>query len=260
MQKNQQVSHSQFGGANDNHRLAIRSERMEARLSTTPSSFSFDFSENDARAAILRIREDEASGLSISTLGDVTFRFQQAPDGAVDIVELAGDDAQRFKAPSFADFYRENVAYCELRFLPLLDHLGITVPMLRLDDQVIHCVIAELEAMQNRHAGDAEKLVERLDSEQYAVREQAARELRDGIAIFAPSLKAALDEPLSIEARMRIKSLLQDAKPSQTEDMIAALQLLSDVEYLEVVKQRCAADDQQLVAWRIQQLQANQSP
>jgi hypothetical protein len=256
MQEGQQASRSSSGGANGHNHLSMRTEQMEARLSTTPDSFSFDFSENDDRATILRVREDKAKGLSISTLGDVTFRFRQAPDGAIDVVELAGDETLRFKAPSFADLYRENVEFCELRLLPLLDHLGLTLPMSRLDDQVIRCVIAELQALQQRRPDNAQALIQQLGSEQYAQREEATRQLKDDLAFYAPALRAALDEPLSIEARMRIRSLLQDAKPSQTEEMVVALKLLDDVEYLKVVQQRCAGDDQQLVASRIEALQS----
>jgi hypothetical protein len=254
MQQGRPIGSSPLGGNNNHQRLSMRTKLMEARLTSDPGSFTFDFIENDARAAMLRIRENKDTGLSIAFVGDVLFRFKQSADGAVEVVEMAGDETMRYTAPSFAEFYRDHVDYCEVRFLPLLDYLGITIPMSRLDERVVQCVIAELQALAEHRSDDVQQLIEQLGSKEYAQREAAAQMLKEGIVRYAPSMRVALGESLSVEARMRIKSLLQHSQGNQTEEMVAALKLLEDVEYLKVVRTRCADDDQEMVASRIEQL------
>jgi hypothetical protein len=246
------------GMSADQVTMLLRTNLMEATLRYSPNRFQFDFVENQLRASMLRVREDSESGLYIGFLGDTLFRFKQSAKGNVTILEATDEDTFRFQAPTFAEFYRSHVDYCEFRLLPLLDHLGIGLPLSRHDSRVIQCVIAQLRTLSRHGSTDIAHLIEQLGSDEYSQREQAAMALRDGIGFYAPELRTALDKQLSMEARMRIQSLLRDAEMDSSKEVVLALALLDDIEYLKVILTRCSGADQPFVSARIKHLQSSQ--
>ena len=94
-----------------------------------------------------------------------------------------------------------------------------------------------------------------MGNKDYSEREAAETKLRGGIAHYAAALEAALDDPPSVEAKMRIQSLLR-ADRDAAKELVIALRLLDDVEYLKVIQYRCADDAKPLVAARLETLQA----
>ena len=51
--------------------------------------------------------------------------YPSGDDDGLSVVELAPDDVLKFRAKSFADLYRQEPRFVEMRFFALLDHLGI---------------------------------------------------------------------------------------------------------------------------------------
>ena len=244
---------SSWGGNQQQIQMQFGDQQRTVKLKSTATTFSFDFTENDERGAMLRVREQDGR-LTIESLGDVSMRFRQFPDGSVEVVEIADDDMLRFEAESFVDFYRKNVEYCELRFLPLLDYLGVTPPISRLHPDVMQRVINELYKVSEYRIAEADELIAALSSPEYSRRELAGEKLKENVARFAPALKAALHDGLPVESRMRIKSLLHDANRNESDELVMALKLLDDIEYLKVVQNRIGEQDRQVVTERIQKL------
>lgn len=128
-----------------------------------------------------------------------------------------------------------------------------------MDRNVIRCAVAEIRTLDGRGPETAAALIQQLSSDTYAEREEASRRLGQNIGFYAPALRKALAGPLHLEAQMRSRTLLHDAKRSQTQQIVAELRLLTDLDYLRKIKAECSDADLAVVEARIAQLEsANQ--
>ncbi len=223
--------------------------------------FCFEISANDNTHEILRIRQS-GRGLTIQYLGDILLDFEQADDGTVRIRELDRDDSFDFTAENFAKLYRDQSEYCELRFFPLLDHLGIVPPVSRFDPAVLSFVGRLAESWQLADQPDFQSLLVELGSRDYAQREMAMDVLRQNLDLYAAELRDALDHgDLVTEQRMRVRTLVRQAsRKGRILESEAALiaqtqDLLNDVSYLEVALTRCPETARAAIAARLAQLE-----
>ena len=100
-------------------------------------------------------------------------------------------------------------------------------------------------------------LVDKLDADDYQIRQAATKRLEAKIEQFRELLVAAAnDQDASFEKRARIKFLLdKDSLDSvESDGLISSLRLLDDPQYLAIIMQELGEDDCKPIAHRLEQL------
>ncbi len=258
----QNFQKSARGGTHSHSVTNMRSETAKIGVALdTGSPFRFEISERDGSNRLLKIRQS-GRALTIQFLGEILLDFQQSENGTVRIREIDNEDVFQMSADSFADLYRENPEYCELRLFPLLDHIGIVAPFSRFDEPVLSFV--EKTAMTMLRSGqlDFDSLLSSLGHRDYAKREVAMAALRDDIDFYAARLLDTMENSqMPTEMRMRVQTLVRHAsrKRRSIENEAALIvqshRLLDDPEYLRVVVSRCRESATDAIAARITQLE-----
>ncbi|HMC88026.1 MAG TPA: WD40 repeat domain-containing protein, partial [Gemmataceae bacterium] len=77
-----------------------------------------------------------------------------------------------------------------------------------------------------------EALVKSLDSDRYATREKATRELEKLAELAEPVLRSALNRKPSLETRQRLESLLQKLDPSRDPERLRSLRAIEVLEHI----------------------------
>ncbi len=234
--------------------------QMSVRVSKGSGSFSALMQETAGPGRILHFRSD-AGRLRIMLVSPETqfvLLVAQDGDGTFRVLDLAGDAPFRARAKSFEAFCRTHRAYAFRRLLPLLTHNGVGVPPPPHGEAVRGKVLAMLRnALTPQKTPDAAALIAQLDDSSYAKREQATRRLAAEFGRCHGAIeKAAADESLSLETRMRLKKILADAGPHRDlSDVVAAYGLLEDPTYLvELLAAVKGPDDRKLLAAQLAKL------
>ncbi len=223
--------------------------------------FCLEYSDNTGRRDLLKIRQ-AGDALSIQYLGEIVLDFQQTEKGNVRIRELNDDESFDLNAESFARLYQQHPEYCELRFFPLLDHLGIVPPLSRFDPAVIRFVARSAENLHRADGKSFQQLLMDLSDRDYVTREKAMDALQQDIDAYAGELMQALqDGGLTMEAKLRVRSLIHHAgREGRILESEAALvaqthNLVNDLPYLEIAESRCVEPTRSLISARITQLE-----
>jgi hypothetical protein len=249
-------SHSR-GGSGETVQTSFRKGSIEARLKLSPSRFELTVEELQRPRRLMRVVESE-KGLEILLVGDLVHRFS-ASDGELSVVELSQEDVLKFQAESFADLYRQEPRFVEMRFFALLDHLGIIPPASRFHPRIVSRLLEIIAADEARLQAEVDELVADLDADRFTTREAAYEKLLARMDDYYDLLYAKQDnEIVSTEVLARIRKLLTTSKvkeASQLDSVVSVLRLADDAEYLDELKGIVNAEQRESIERRLASLQ-----
>ena len=192
--------------------------------------------------------------LFTNSRGDVLVLIQTAA-GRFTVAHVTAEKTFTRAGATFASFYRGNCAYVDETLFPFLRRIGVRLFPGRFSPKVLQAVCSRLRPFSEQERLDFQKLLREMDDQNFDVRERATKALSEKFARYAPLIEQASGKPPSEEVRMRLGKVLAGQR-DQTEvnDVIAALNLLNDAEYLKQLLGKVKGADRAAVAERLKQL------
>jgi hypothetical protein len=104
--------------------------------------------------------------------------------------------------------------------------------------QAVPFLKEHLRPAASADAGRIEQLLADLDSERFAVRDKAARELEELGDVAEPALRATLAGKPSPEVRRRVEALLEQCDPARSAERLRALRAVEVLEHADTAEAR----------------------
>lgn len=218
-----------------NRTITFSGQNLSGRLEIRTDAVRISLEEVQAPHRTLEFHDDGAGGLRLQVThpdGDLVL-LQQSRKGIVSAVALTSGHLFAGQADSFAAFLRQHRQAFETQFLPVFDHLGIQPVLPQHTPKVRQAVLAQLLRTPETLA-EGRKLLANLDSETFAVREQATRTLHERFEVYKDLIQERLaDKGMSLEVRTRLEKIVADHTDSvRVSQTVAALDLTRDARYL----------------------------
>ncbi len=182
----------------------------------------------------------------------------QANDGGVSLVLVDDQQPLAIKARNLAELYREHSDIMAKRVLPVFEQVGVKLPPHPMDDRIIAGVLQSLRQDKVEEAKQAEKLIEELESDDFATREKAEKTLMEEYHRYGAYIQAAKEKGQgSAELMNRLESIINKAGPviAKLPDLVKQYGLLDDVKYLQSILPKVAEKDLPLLERRLKELQ-----
>lgn len=228
--------------------------KLSVRLTDRADAFKASVQDEGSPGLTLNLAAHKDGRLSIVLVAPeqgAVLLMRQGKDGAFSVKEVVGDAAHTRRAESFVRFCIKHKDYANGRLLPLLERVGIAMPVGgRGDPTTIAAVVAVLRHRRDKDAPDkARKLIRQLDDDAYATREQATRALSEGFVVYYPYLQPARKQAdLSVEVAQRLAHIFKDnAAKMKTVTAVYPPKLYEDPRYLASILDRVGADDRKTI-------------
>jgi hypothetical protein len=221
---------------NDERRLSYTGGKCNGRVATKGDLLKeIAFEETGEGGRSIEYTEDGKGGFRLQIThpdGDLILLLQ-TPKGAFRTVALVGGETFAGQAESFAAFYKQHRKVMEGDILPVLSRFGIQPVLSAAEPKVRKTVTALLQRTPDS-IDEGKKLLGELDSEQFAVREQATKTLADRFAIYQDLIREKQkDKDASLEVRTRVEKILTaNADLDRVNQSIELLNLTKDPAYV----------------------------
>lgn len=179
--------------------------------------FKFVFEETDSPRRSFEVRDTGEGQFKFTFAHDEHFlRFLQTEEGTVQLIWIDGGEANAYVAENFSEFINEHPQPTNNLLLPVLERLGIKMPMGKTDPLVLSAALAHLERMQVNADEQVAKLLKDLDSSSFKVRQAASEKLAEGYEGWAGQIENQLaDSSVSPEAKLRLKKIVNNSEKSE---------------------------------------------
>ena len=189
------------------------------------------------------------------------FRLTQKESGEFVTQEINGTEIKSFVAKDFEHFCKEHSSFTTDRLVPMFEHFGfgnlITPFSTAAKDHVLNTLVPLTDAQLK----EFDTKVKKLNSNSYAEREQATKELNDNYASLRDVLmRVAVDKRLPPEVRDRAAEVVQKQEKGDVADVVkfvTARKLATNTAYLlwlldnedrdkfkqQIVRQICEIED-----------------
>ncbi len=247
--------------SNNYTRLDFAGPKLAALFERSGHSVRMEFNEQVGLQRRIEIADNGTGGLRLVIAtedGSLILLASQRVDGGFALAELNSTGAFSAQADSFLDFYRDHRDYVEKRFLPLLGHVGMGLPLTRYADTVRRAVLGQIQARRPENQDEFERLVQQLDSEEFETRESATEALIQGFPRFGALARAWVEDDdavLSPEARSRLGRVVEEFADQEQANLFAtAGGLADDVAYLIELLGELDQDDRDVIAIQLAKL------
>ena len=183
--------------------------------------------------------------------------INQSPDGTLRVVVIEAQAARVMGAPDFKRFYQQHGDWFDQVLAPSLEKVGVHSPLTPGHAAVIDAVLARLRPDDQQRLQRGRELIEALDDDAFATREQATEQLIASFAEFRDLIAQSLaDQDISAEMRMRLEQVVraQAEDGATAAEVVGQFDLLDDAAYLVGLLERADADDRPHIAARLQQV------
>ncbi len=235
-----------FSGGGLLGKLEVAGDRVQILLRET------DDPGND-----LTVTDDAKGGLRIiftNANGDLLMVAQNA-NGRVTVAHVAPGITFTGGAASFPAFYRENAQYVDQQLLPFLKNLGVRVFPGRWSPPVVETVCRLLRPFSSAEQSEFKRLLAEMDDADFDRREAATAAMSKLAARYWPLLQEARKNPPSEEVKTRLAKVVSEgAEHREVAEIIAALDLLNDLEYLNALRRQLTGEDEAAVAQRLKEI------
>lgn len=217
--------------------LKFSGRGLSGTLAIRDKHIRMEFSEEQAPERTLQVEDDGKGALRVVLFksdGTLMTILLQSQDGKLQLVDVRGGKTATHQAVDFVEFYRLQRAYVEGELFPLLQNVGVGTPISAFSTIVQERVLARLNPLQKEEEAEAQRLLDDLESDVFATREEAAKKLSGQYERFRePILKKLAEEGISAETLSRLKRLQAERPERETiDDLITRLGLLTDLAYL----------------------------
>lgn len=233
-----------FAGGSSSAGVSISNKRMvshfsnrimRAKIEVDDSRIVLNIKENEEPKREVIVSDNDSGVFVVEYSGeDFSVELKQKADGSIQLSRVRGDKQDVFKASSYIALRKENPKVINQWLVPLLQHIGFTIPIVSDDEPVQRAVLNKLVGMRSRSMKDFEQLVRDLDSDQFRTREDASAKLAAQATVWQDAIVAKLKSgKLSVEARIRLRNVLAEEKSNNPiDDLIESQDLLNSVDYL----------------------------
>lgn len=261
LQQNAGTHSAGMRSSNNFLRIDFAGPKLMASFERQEKSIRFEFAEQIGPQRRIQIADNGQGAFRLSLATDdasLVLILTQRSDGSIAVAELSADRSFTAQADSFLDFYGKERDYVEDRLFPLLEHVGILLPLTRFTPAVQQAVLGQLEAMKPANAEEFEKLVSQLDDEDFSVREAASARITSEFRRFGPLARQLADDedaPLSPETQARLGRLVDEFSDDEEAHQFAnAGKLNSDVDYLVTLLEELPETARPILVERLAQL------
>jgi hypothetical protein len=252
------VGGSGMGISGDDRTVHFSGGKCNGQLHTRGDTVrQLQLEETEGPGRTIELNEDGKGGFRMQLLhpdGDLVM-VQQTPKGAFRVVALVGGRTFAGQGESFTAFYKQHRAAMENDVLPILNKFGIDPIVSPKDAKVKGAVLASiLRSPETIDAG--KKLIDQLDSDQFAVRDQAAKTLDQRYVLYEDLIREKLkDKNLPLQMKRDLERITNthadQARVSQTVEL---LDLLKDPAYLVGLLETAAGDEKPKVVAHLEKV------
>jgi len=218
----------------EDRRINFSSGKLGGLLHTRKDYVRMSLEETQAPQRTLEVTIDGSGAYRIQLAepeGDMVL-LSQAKNGRFTVVAVVADKTFTARGESFAAFFKEHRKGFDTHVLPVLDAMGIRPVPASSSEKVRKAVVALLSRTPETLA-EGKKLLDDLDSEEFAVRQKAATQLTDRYAIYQDLIQERLKEKLTLDVQKRLEKIVNEhADASRISQALTSLGLLQDPAYL----------------------------
>jgi hypothetical protein len=230
----------------DKREINFTGESLSGRLQTSGTSVRLVLEENQSPQRTLEFSDDGSGGFRIEVRnieGDLLL-LQQSRNGSFAAISFTGGPILAAQGDSFLACFQQNRQAMEARVLPVLAQFGINLILSPELPKIRNAVLAQLMQTPEIRA-EGQKLIEELDSSEFAVREKASEVLGNRFEIYQDLFLAKLqDKTTPLEVRTRLQAIVNGHTDQQrVAQTVTALGLLSDAGYLVALLDHVAAEN-----------------
>ena len=220
---------------------------------------------NDIDLHIVEIREpkrefklrqmgDGAFGFVYSG-NDFSIRLEQKTNGQIELTRTIEEKTKRFQADNFVALRKQHLNLVDDWLLPVMQHVGVAIPMLADNQEIVEAVLARL-ANSSMRRDEFERLVKRLDSESYDIRVLASEQIKANRSQWKDLIEEKLQSrPLTLEIRARLQAVMASGQnESQIDQIIRDQNLLNSPDYLIGLLNVADSNQTELIISRLQQI------
>jgi hypothetical protein len=223
---------------------------LAGRLLTRADSVRMSLDEIKPPQRTLEFSEDSTGGFRLQLVhpdGDLIF-VSQGRNGSFAGVAMVGGKQFAGRGESFVAFYRQHRADVEAHILPALEQFGIQLMLSPQEPKVRQAVLA-LVTRTPEKVEEGRKLLVELDSQKFAVRNNASQLLNDRFELYKDLIQEKLQEKsLPLEVRTRLQNIQsRHADSEKVGQAVAALELLKDGRYLVSLFDHAAGEETPLL-------------
>lgn len=231
-------------GGGNRRKIHFSNESLSGTANLSPDRVRFEFAETHGQQRSFELTENEQGKLKIEfQFDEQLLRFLQIKDGKTQLICITSEKTVAYVGDSFSDFAKRNPLATEQLLLPLLDRLGIKKPIDQTDPDVLSVAIHRLQSQAATDPEKLERLLKDLDSDNYQARTKASEELSGGYEEWSARIKEySTNTKLSLEARFRLKEIIEKNSSSPIGTLINDQNLLESPEFLIAALE--FADDQ----------------
>ena len=256
--KNRQSTSFASSGRVDSISKRFKTDLVRASIEQANKTFALSISELTGFEQSLDIAASNVdSMLTIQlTASNVSCALTQNRDDTVRWVSDIDEEDAR-SAPTFADLYRADPHFVEVEIIGRLRAFGIAGPATLRDPIVPELIVAELQGQSRRISEAAWALIAELDSDDFASRRRASRDLSQRLYVYYETLHHAHDSAdISLEAKTRIERLLRFDKEQYGEYryLIEHLQVVDSPRWLVQIMKGLEDADRSIIAERLKML------
>lgn len=243
-------------GSNERRQLRFSSQSLAGETNLNSENIQFKFTELDGNQRDFVLTDNGEGKLKFEfTFDELYLRFLQKEEGRTQLICIVNDKAYTYAGDSFSDFEKRNPQVAEELLFPLLDRFGIKKPIRATDPDVLSNAIARLQNLAGANSEELERLLEELGSKNYQTRIEASEALSEGYDQWSARIKEYSTNPeLSVEARFRLKEIIDSQVESEASAMITNERLLESPEFLVTALEFADAQQKTLVVKQLEKV------
>ena len=226
-------------------RISFVNAAMAGEANTKADDLRFNFRELGGDQRTFELSENSKGIFKFEfSFGELFVRFLQSKHGATQLIWIAGDKVNVYTGDSFSDFVKRNPQAVEKLLLPLMNRLGIEKPISRRAPEVLSAAIRRLQSQAASGTEVLKGLFKDLDADNYQARNEASEKLTAGYDQWSAKIKEySTNKELSVDARFRLKEIIEENSTDNVADFIKEQALLESPDFLVVALE--FANDQQ---------------
>ncbi len=213
-----------------------RSGDLNSTLSADTDFVELKFQEKSKSNQVLSLRISKDGQFRIMLLGgDEMLILEQMKKGKVRIVCDIGNGPRVYVGKSFRDFAKNDTTEMSTELGILMNHIGISKPILPMDQVVKKAVWAKLELLSNSDVQDQfDVLAKQLDAPRFSVRQTASLKINNKYDLFIVAISNELKkQSISPERKSRLRDIIRaNSQSNQIADVIRGFELLDSPDYL----------------------------
>lgn len=226
-----------FTGQNMGGRIQ-KSEQNFGRNKPNPNGFVCEFVEITGRNRIMEIYGDQADEFVIRIGGGLDPYLLQIVQSKTSFVvqEANGLDSFAGRGDSFESFCKYHPDFVQSQLLPMLKKYGMTTPATRFNSVTRDHVLDLLKPIDKQRITDFNTTFAKLESEKFAERAAAAKELNSKYKDWQDVIRFAIaNESFSVEVRAKLQAMVKSNSSESDRELVSLItsaDLKNDKEYL----------------------------